>query len=127
MSIIQFPQKQPTGPPFFSDIREDGYHVYNIENAKKPDFYPSELPEYSGVDLKDLREDDTITIRVFFGLGSGKNMRVDGGYVDLKVEFVDENKVLAAITTQLPEEFNLSQGESIEIFQKEILYKADSK
>lgn len=127
MSIIQFPQKQPTEPPFFSDIREDGYHVYNIENAKKPDFYPSELPEYSGVDLKDLREDDTITIRVFFGLGSGKNMRVDGGYVDLKVEFVDENKVLAAITTQLPEEFNLSQGESIEIFQKEILYKADSK
>jgi hypothetical protein len=127
MSIIQFPQKQPTEPPFLSDIREDGYHIYNIANAKKPDFYPSELPEYPGVALKDLREDDIITIRVFFGMGSGKNMRVDGGYVDLKVEFVDENKVLAVITTKLPNEFALNKGESIEIFQEEILYKADSK
>jgi hypothetical protein len=126
MSIIQFPQKQPTEPPFFSDIREDGYHVYNIENAKKTDFYPPELPDYPGVDLKDLREDDIITIRVFFGLGAGKNMRVDGGYVDLKVEFVDENKVLAVITTELPKEFALNNGESIEVFQEEILYKIES-
>lgn len=60
-------------------------------------------------------------------MGAGKNMRVDGGYVDLQVEFVDENKVLAVITTELPKEFALNNGESIEIFQEEILYKADSK
>ncbi len=54
-------------------------------------------------------------------------MRVDGGYVDLKVELVDENKVLAVITTQLPSEFALNKGESIEVFQEEILYKTDSK
>jgi len=126
MSVIKFPQKQTIEPPFFSDIREDGYHIYNIANAKKPGFYPSELPEYPGVALKDLREDDIITIRVFFGMGSGKNMRVDGGCIDLKVEFVDENKVLAVITTELPKVFVLNKGESIEIFQKEILYKTDS-
>ena len=125
MSIIKFPQKQPVEPPFFSDIREDGYHIYNIMNARKLDFYPSELPEYPGVGLKNLREDDIITIRAFFGSGAGKNMRVDGGYVDLKVELVDENKVLAVITTELPNEFALNKGESIEVFQEEILYMAD--
>ena len=125
MSIIKFPQKQPVDPPFFSDIREDGYHIYNILNAKKPDFYPTDLPEYTGVDFNALREDDIITIRVFFGSGAGKNMRVDGGYLDLKVEFVDENKVLAVITTELPNEFALTKGESIEVFQEEILYMAD--
>lgn len=127
MSLIKFPQKQPIEPPFFSDIREDGYHIYNISNAKKPNFYPSELSEYPGVALKDLREGDIITIRVFFGLGVGKNMRVDGGYVDLKVEFVDENTVLAVIITKLPREFALNRGESIDVFQEEILYKVVSK
>jgi len=125
MSIINFPQKQPKEPPFFSDIKEDGYHIYSIENASIPNFYPPELPDYPGVALKDLREDDTITIRVFFSFGKGHNMRVDGGYVDLKVEFVDEDKdkVLAVIITELPEEFALQNGQSIEVFQEEILYK----
>lgn len=125
MTIIQFPKKQPD-PPFFSDIKQDGYHIYSLENAKKSNFYPSELPDYPGVSIKDLKEDDVITIRVFFGVGSGKNMRVDGGHLDLRVEFVDEDRVLALILTELPEEFALSAGESIEVFEEEILYKVKS-
>lgn len=54
-------------------------------------------------------------------------MRVDGGHIDLQVEFVDKDKVLAVIITELPEDFALSNGDSIEVFQEEILYKADSK
>jgi hypothetical protein len=67
MTIIKFPKKNPSSePPFFSDIREDGYHVFSLKNAKKPNFYAPELPDYQGVALKDLKEDDDITIRVFF-------------------------------------------------------------
>jgi hypothetical protein len=43
------------------------------------------------------------------------------------VEFVDEDSVMAVITTQLPEHFAMKTGESIEIFEKEILYKVDSQ
>lgn len=128
MTIIQFPQKNPSNkPPFFSDIKEDGYHVYSLKNAKKPNFYPPELPGYQGVALKDLKEDDIITIRVFFGIGKGKDMRVDGGYIDLRLELVDEDYVVGAIITELPTEFALSTGESIEVFPEEILYKAEQR
>lgn len=126
MTIIKFPQKQPD-PPFFKDIKEDGYHIYSLDNAKIPNFYPPELPDYSGVSLSDLNENDTITIRVFFGIGKGKKMRVDGGHVDLKVEFIDEDKVLAVILTELPEEFPLGTGDSIDVYEEEILYKADEQ
>ena len=127
MAIINFPSQQDNEPPFFKDIREDGYHIYSRKNAKKPNYYPPELPDYPGVALNGLKEDDIITIRVFFGIGKGKKMRVDGGYVDLRVEFVDEDRVMGDIITELPGEFALSTGESIEVFPEEILYKAESK
>ena len=127
MTIIQFPKKSKNDPPFFSDINDDGYHIYSLKNAKKPGYYPFELPDYPGVVLKDLKEDDIVTIRIFFGMGKGKNMRVDGGHIDLRVEFVDKDSVMGAIITELPGEFALSTGESIEVFQEEILYKAELK
>ena len=127
MPIINFPKKTSNEPPFFSDIKEDGYHVYNLNNAKKPNYYTAELPDYPGVALKDLKEDDVITVRVFFGIGKGKNMRVDGGHLDLQIEFVDKDRVIGTIITQLPEKFALSTGESIEVFKEEILYKVEAK
>ncbi len=126
MTIINFPNKPSNEPPFFSDIKEDGYHVYSLKNAKKPNYYPPELPDYPGVSLKDLKEDDIVTIRVFFGIGKGKNMRVDGGHIDLRVELVEKDSIFAVITTQLPKEFALKTGESIELFEGEILYKQET-
>jgi hypothetical protein len=127
MPIIKFPKNPNNEPPFFSDIKEDGYHIYSLKNAKTPNYYPPELPDYPGVSLKDLKEDDIITIRVFFGIGKGKKMRVDGGYVDLRIELVEKNTVMGVIVTELPKDFALSTGESIELFKDEILYKADSE
>ena len=125
MRIINLPQTTDNEPAFFSDIKEDGYHIYSLDNAKKPHFYPPELPDYPGVALKDLKEDDVITIRVFFGIGKAKNMRVESGYIDLQVEFVDQNSVVGAILTALPDQFALKTGESIEVFEKEILYMVE--
>ncbi|MCP3941669.1 MAG: hypothetical protein GY710_09345 [Desulfobacteraceae bacterium] len=127
MSIINFPQRQPIEPAFFPDIREDGYHIYSIENAKIPSFYPSDIPNYPGVVFKDIREDDIITIRIFFDVKKDNNIRIESGYIDLELEFVDDKKVMAVITTVLPEEFALNQGNSIEVFQEEILYRVDLK
>jgi hypothetical protein len=122
MPIIKFP-KQPKEPPFFKEVREDGYHIFSLKNANNPNYYPDELPNYQGVKLKDLKEDDRITVRVFFKIGSGRNMRVDGGYVDLEIELVENDTVMAVILTDLPEEFSLGAGDSIDLYEDEILYK----
>ena len=52
-------------------------------------------------------------------------MRVDGGYVDLRIELVEEDTVMGVIVTELPKEFALSTGESIEVYEDEILYKRE--
>ena len=127
MPIVNFPQNPNNEPPFFSDIKEDGYHIYSLNNAKKPNYYPPELPDYPGVALKDLREDDVITIRAFLGIGKGKNMRVESGHIDLRVEFVEKDRLMGAIITELSGKFVLSTGESIEVFPEEVLYKAESQ
>jgi len=127
MTILKFPQKQPE-PLFFKDIKEEGYHIFSLKNAKKPDYYPNEFPDYPGVKLSDLKPDDLITIRVFFRVGSGgKDIRVDGGYLDLEVELVEDESVLAVILTELPNDFPLETGETIEVFEEEILYKTDEQ
>jgi hypothetical protein len=40
MPIIDFPST-PDQSPFFKDIIEDGYHVFSLKNAEKPDYYPN--------------------------------------------------------------------------------------
>ncbi len=112
-------------PPFFQDVREEGYHILSLENQKIPGYYPKELPKYPGVSLKDIEIGDVITIRVFVKGGKGENFRVDGGLIDLKVEFIDSDRVLAVVTTQLPKEFPFETGGSVEIFEEEILYKIE--
>ena len=124
MTILPFPSKQPESP-FFQDIVEEGYHIFSLKNAETPDYYPNEFPDYPGVLLKNLKVGDTITVRVFFRIGSGENVRVDGGYLDLEVEHIEDGKVVAVILTQLPEEFPLETGGSIEIFEQEILSKTE--
>jgi hypothetical protein len=122
MTILKFPQKQPD-QPFFNDIIEFGFHVFSLKNAKIPDFYPNDFPDYPGVSLKDLKVGDVITVRVFFRIGSDEDIRADGGYLDLEIGDVFHDGVTAVILTQLPEEFPLTTGDSLDVFEEEILYR----
>ncbi len=54
-------------------------------------------------------------------------MRIDGGVIDLQVEEVQVESVMENILTALPEKFPISTGGSIEIFEEEIIYKAESQ
>ncbi len=125
MKLLKFPPKH-SNFPLFNDIFEDGYHIFNLENAKILNYYPNKFPDYPGVNLKDLNVGDIITIRAFFEVGSGENIRADGGYLDLEVEFIDGETVWGVILTKLPKEFPLETGSSIEVFKDEILYKAET-
>jgi len=122
MPIIKSPSN-PDQSPFFQDILEEGYHIFSLENAKKPNFYPNEFPDYPGVSINDLKIGDTITVRVFFRVGSGKNIRADGGYIDMEVEHIFDDGVTAVILTELPKKFALGTGDSIDVFEEEILYR----
>lgn len=108
-------------PAFPGDVKEDGYHVYSLNNTKMPGYYPRELPNYTWVSLETLQAHDTFTNRVFFGIGTGKNMRIDGGHIDLRRGLIGDDAVLTVILTELPKEFPLKTGWSIEI-----LYKAEA-
>ena len=122
MTILKFQQKQPNSP-FFNDIIEFGFHVFSLKNAKIPDYYPNDFPDYPGVSLKDLKVGDVITVRVFFRIGSDEDVRADGGYLDLEIGDVFHDGVTAVILTQLPKEFPLTAGDSLDVFEEEILYR----
>ncbi len=113
-------------PEFFDDIIEDGYHIFSLNHAKTPGFYPNQFPEYPGVKLGSLVVGDRITIRAFFRIGSGEPLRVDGGYIDLEVELIESDHFFGVIVTELPSHFPLEAGSSLEIREDEILYKVES-
>lgn len=123
MKVLKFPSKTDNGP-FFKEIIEEGYHIFNLENAKNPNYYPNDFPDYPGVNLRDLKIGDVVTVRVFFKVGSGKNIRADGGYLDLEIEHMEDDSVFGVIMTELPKGFALQKGTSLELFKDEILYKA---
>ena len=123
MPLLKFPEKLDNYP-FFKEILENGYHVFSMENAKLPGYYPNKFPDYPGVNLQNLYDGEVFTIRVFFRLGSGKNVRADGGYLDLEVEHIEGDTVFGVILTKLPKEFPLQKGDFLEIYPNEILYKA---
>ncbi len=110
---------------FFTDIMENGYHVFSLSHEKTPGFYPSEFPDYPGVKLNALIVGDQITVRVFFRVGSGENIQVDGGYIDLEVESIKSDHVVCVIITELPKQFPLKKGSSLKIREDEILYKME--
>ena len=122
MPIINFPQKQPDSP-FYEDIITEGYHVYSLKNAQIPNYYPDDFLDDKGISIKYLKVGDTITVRVFFRIDTEEDISADGGYMDLEVEHIEEDKILAVILTELPEEFPLETGDSIEVFEEEILYR----
>ena len=124
MTILKFPTKSEDSP-FFEDLAEDGYHIFSLKSAKVSGFYPNEFPEFDGVRLKDLQIGDEITVRVFFRVGSGEDFKVEGGYIDFEIEQIDDKQIIGIIITELPENFTLAKGTSLEIFEEEILYKRD--
>ena len=101
------------------------YHIFSLKNARIPGYYPNKFPDYPGVSLKNLKIGDGITIRVFFRIGAGDNVRADGGYLDLEVEHIENDHIFAVILTELPEEFSLGTGDSIELYEEEILHKSE--
>ena len=112
---------------FFNDLTEDGFHVFSRQYAKDPGFYPNPFPSHPELDISDIEEGDTITIRAFFPTSKTAMPPIDSGHIDLEVEHVDHDakKVFGNILTVLPATFALSKGNSIELNLDEVLFVKD--
>ena len=110
-------------PNIFSDIREKGYVVFNLKNSDKPNYYPGAFNKYPGVNIHELKIYDLITIKIFVADGDGDDLpRITDGHIDLTIESIEGDKVIADILTVLPEDFPLSTGGFIELLEEEILF-----
>ena len=107
----------------FDDVIENGPHIFSLNHANTPNFYPNQFPKYPGVKVSYLVVGDRITIRVFFCIGSGEPLQIDSGLIDLEVELIETDHIFGEIVTVLPSHFPLETGSSLEITEDEILYK----
>ena len=108
---------------FFNDIREEGFHIFSRQHAKKPGFYPNTIPSYPDVSISEIKDGDIITIRAFFPVSKAAMPQIDSGQIDLEVECVDHDAktLFGNILTEFPEMFALAKGTSIELNLDEVL------
>jgi hypothetical protein len=112
---------------FFNDLTEDRFHIFSRQHAKSAGFYPNSFPSYPELDITDIKDSDTITIRAFFSTSKTAMPKIDSGHIDLEVEYVDHDAktVFGNIVTELPATFALSKGTTIEVNLDEVLFIQD--
>jgi len=112
---------------FFNDLAENGFHILSRKHARSTGFYPNAFPAYPELDVSDIKDRDTITIRAFFPTSKTAMPQIDSGHIDLEVEHIDHNakKVFANILTELPASFAFSKGTTIELDFDEVLLVQD--
>ena len=108
---------------FFSELKEEGYHIFSRQNASTVGFYPNVFPSFPLIPIERLQADQTVTIRVFFAIGDQKHPTVESGTLSLEIEYIDlaSGSIFANIVTQLPTRFCLKAGTTLELDIDEIL------
>lgn len=112
---------------FFDELTEEGFHIFSRRHANCAGFYPNAFPDYPKLDISDIKEGDTITIRAFFATSRTTKPKIDSGHLDLEVESIDHDAkiVFGNILTVLPAAFALSKGTTIEVNLDEVLSVQD--
>lgn len=107
----------------FRDIKERGYVVFSNKKKDLPNYYTTIFNNYPGVSIKNLNIHDLFTVKVYVAHGVKYSLlNIIDGYIDLTVESITEDGVVGKIITELPEDFPLKTGSSMEVLEEEILY-----
>jgi hypothetical protein len=110
-------------PNIFDDIKEKSYVVFSNKKKDLPNYYTTILNDYPGVSIKNLQTHDLFTIKVYVTHGVSLSLpNIVDGYIDLTVESITDVGVVGKIITELPEDFPLKTGSSMEVLEEEILY-----
>ncbi len=107
---------------FEAEIEENGFTFFSKMKNRIVGFYPSPFPHFSPIPIEDIEEDDLVSVRAFFRIGSGKSARIESGIIDMRIECITEdNEIWGEIKTELPKKFPLGYGTSINLSIDEIL------
>jgi hypothetical protein len=106
-------------PNILSDIREKGFVIFSLNKANLQNYYPGVFNKYPGVSVNALNIYDLITIKIFV---LDKTDCIVDDHIDLTIESIERDKVIADILTVLPEDFPLSTGSFMELLEEEILF-----
>ncbi|MCK4467915.1 MAG: hypothetical protein KAU60_06140 [Desulfobacterales bacterium] len=109
-------------PEFSNEIENDGFAIFSKEKAKQKGYYPTEFPDFEDLSIDVIKPDNVLTIRAFFKIGKGKNYQIDSGLIDVLIENVQDDEILANILTELPATFPLQKDTTIVLNIDELLY-----
>jgi len=111
-------------PNIYTDLEQNNYIIFRNKKAKQlKNYYPTISNNYPGVSIKELNIHDLITIKMFVAKGDGEDIpNIIEDYIDLTVESIDGEIIVAKIISPLPEDFVFKTGASIELKEEEILY-----
>ncbi len=106
---------------FKLEMKEKGFAIFSIRKNKKTGYYPNKFPDFEEIDINKLSDGDRITFRAFFQIGENKSCRIDSGLIDAEIELIEEDTIWADIQTELPVQFPLQKGTTLELTIDEII------
>lgn len=107
---------------FSSDIEDEieskGYHILDRNRAHKD--YPLDFSQFGHIDQ--IIVGNTYTIRLFVKTG-GIGLKVESGFVDVKIIMNLDDAYMGRIETQLPINFPFKKGDNLKLRKEEIIYE----
>lgn len=119
---------------FQTDLIRNKYHIFNLDNAKIREYYPSELLEIIDKTLiveKKFKIEigKTYSVRAFFAISEPIDHEVEyqSGFLDLKLIMKENQVYVGEVVTELPSIFVLKKGSKIKIKKENIVYQPNYK
>ena len=105
-------------PDIEEEIETKGYHILDRDRAHKD--YPLDFSQFADIDQ--IIVGNTYTIRLFVKIGD-IDLKVESGFVDVKIIMKLEDAYMGRIETQLPTQFPFKKGDNLKLRKEEILYE----
>lgn len=105
-------------PDIENEIETKGYHILNRNRAHKD--YPLDFSQFADIDQ--ISVGNTYTIRLFVKMDD-IGLRVESGFVDVKIIMSSDGIYIGRIETQLLPTFPVKKGDNLRLKAEEILYE----
>ncbi len=105
-------------PDIENEIESKGYHILDRDRAHKD--YPLDFSQFGHIEQ--IIVGNTYTIRLFVKIDD-IGLKVESGFVDVKIIMQLDDAYMGRIETQLPTQFPFKKGDNLKLRKEEILYE----
>ncbi len=105
-------------PDIEDEIESKGYHILDRNRAQKD--YPLDFSQFGHIDQ--ITVGNTYTIRLFVKIDD-IGLKVESGFVDVKIIMNLGDDYMGRIETQLPTQFPFKKGDNLKLRKEEIIYE----